>query len=116
MEENAKSKIEGNLALLNTALNLVSAMLVGASLYYSVYDYEAFTLCMRKINHQFKGKHIGLPLIGCGLAGAVWDITQLTEEEVMNHSSDLLNNFKDVKSIILDELTDMKVTIVHYER
>lgn len=24
-------------------------------------DYEALTLCMRKINHTFKGKHIGLP-------------------------------------------------------
>jgi O-acetyl-ADP-ribose deacetylase (regulator of RNase III) len=32
-------------------------------------DYEALTLCMRKINHEFKGKHIGLPKIGAGLAG-----------------------------------------------
>lgn len=32
-------------------------------------DYEALTLCMRKINHIFKGKKIGLPWIGCGLAG-----------------------------------------------
>ena len=33
-------------------------------------DYEAITLCMKKINHTFKGKSIGLPyVIGCGLAG-----------------------------------------------
>jgi len=32
-------------------------------------DYEALTLGLRKINHQFKGKRIGLPLIGGGLAG-----------------------------------------------
>jgi O-acetyl-ADP-ribose deacetylase (regulator of RNase III) len=32
-------------------------------------DYEALTLCMRKINHEFKGNDIGLPWIGCGLAG-----------------------------------------------
>ncbi len=33
-------------------------------------DYEALTLCMRKINSVFKGKHIGLPyVIGAGLAG-----------------------------------------------
>jgi len=33
-------------------------------------DYEALTLCMRKIGYRFKGQHIGLPyVIGCGLAG-----------------------------------------------
>lgn len=32
-------------------------------------DYEALTLCMRKLNKRFKGKRIGLPLIGGGLAG-----------------------------------------------
>ena len=32
-------------------------------------DYEALTMCMRKINHTFKGKRIGLPQIGAGLAG-----------------------------------------------
>ena len=58
-------------------------------------DYEALTLCMRKINHKFKSLHIGLPLIGCGLAGGDWET---------------------VKSIIADELTDMEVTIVHYDK
>ena len=32
-------------------------------------DYDALALCFKKMNHTFKGKHIGLPLIGCGLAG-----------------------------------------------
>lgn len=57
-------------------------------------DCTALRLCMMKINHEFKGKHIGLPLIGCGLAGGSWDV---------------------VKDIILSELTDCKVTIVHYK-
>ncbi len=35
-------------------------------------DYEALALCMRKMNHIFKGKHIGLPMIGAGLAGGDW--------------------------------------------
>ncbi len=61
----------------------------------SPFDYEAFTLCMKKINHTFKGRHIGLPLIGCGLAGA---------------------EFSKVKQIIEQELVDMEVTIVHYKK
>lgn len=32
-------------------------------------DYVALYLCMQKINHIFKGKKVGLPLIGGGLAG-----------------------------------------------
>ena len=54
-------------------------------------DYEAITLCLRKINHLYPGKRIGLPLIGCGLAGGDWNI---------------------VKKIIEKELKDMDVTIV----
>lgn len=55
-------------------------------------DYQALTLCMRKINHIFKGKHIGLPyLIGCGLAGG---------------------NKSIVEDIISSELKDMNVTLV----
>jgi len=57
----------------------------------SPYDYEAITLCMRKINHLFKGKSIGLPKIGCGLAGGDWTI---------------------VKKIFERELKDMDVTVV----
>ena len=59
-------------------------------------DYEALTLCLRKINNVFKGKHIGLPgLIGCGLAGG--------KEEV-------------VKEIIKKELKDCDVTIVYLNK
>lgn len=57
-------------------------------------DYEALVLCMRKINKIFKGKHIGLPLIGCGLAGGEW---------------------KKVKKIFQNELKDCTITVVHYK-
>ena len=56
-------------------------------------DYEALTLCLRKINFQFKGLRVGLPLIGCGLAGGDWNI---------------------VSEIIKKELIDCDVTIVFY--
>jgi O-acetyl-ADP-ribose deacetylase (regulator of RNase III) len=47
------------------------------------FDYEAFTLCMRKINNLFGGKHIGLPKIGAGLAGGDWDrIEKIIETEL----------------------------------
>jgi O-acetyl-ADP-ribose deacetylase (regulator of RNase III) len=58
-------------------------------------DYEALTLCMRKINHQFKGKHIGLPKIGAGLAGGDWNR---------------------IKKIIQTELKDCEVTVVIYNK
>jgi hypothetical protein len=58
-------------------------------------DYEAITLCMRKINIVFRNKHIGLPRIGCGLAGGDWEI---------------------VRSIIQKELKDCKVTVVIYDK
>lgn len=58
-------------------------------------DYEALILCLRKINHIFKGKHIGLPQIGCGLAGGDWDV---------------------VKKIIQTELRDCKVTVVIFKK
>ena len=55
-------------------------------------DYQALTLCMRKINRIFKGKHIGLPgFIGGGLAGG--DINK-------------------IRKIIRDELLDCDVSIV----
>ncbi len=57
-------------------------------------DYDALTLCMRKINHMFKGKHVGLPQIGAGKAKGDW--------------SKILH-------IIETELKDCTVTIVEYE-
>jgi O-acetyl-ADP-ribose deacetylase (regulator of RNase III) len=58
-------------------------------------DYDALRLCMRKINHKFKGRHVGLPKIGCGLAGGSWEI---------------------IKVIIQEELKDCKVTVVIYDK
>jgi|SRR6478609_4487349 len=54
-------------------------------------DYSALRLCMMKINHIFKGKAIGLPQIGAGLAGGNWNY---------------------IKRIIRSELKDMDVTVV----
>lgn len=56
-------------------------------------DYEALTICMRKMNETFNGLKIGLPgLIGCGLAGG---------------------NESIVKEIIKKELKDCYVTICY---
>lgn len=57
-------------------------------------DYEALTLCLRKMNYYFRGEHIGLPQIGCGLAGGDW---------------------KRVREIIQTELRNCKVTVVIYK-
>ena len=57
-------------------------------------DYIALIMCMKKINHLFKGKKIGLPMIGCGLAGGDWNR---------------------VKFIIKKELKDCDVTVVIYK-
>lgn len=57
-------------------------------------DYEAIALCMRKMNYIFKGKTIGLPQIGCGLAGGDWNT---------------------VKAIIKDNLPDCDTTVVIYD-
>lgn len=58
-------------------------------------DYEALTLCLRKMNTIFAGKRIGLPQIGAGLAGGDWDLIQ---------------------TIIKHELADCKVTVVIYKK
>lgn len=58
------------------------------------FDYEAFTVCMRKINVTFREKHIGMPRIGAGLAGGDWNL---------------------IETIIKKELKDCKVTIVNYK-
>lgn len=57
-------------------------------------DYEALALCLKKMNHEFKGKHIGLPMIGCGIAGGSWSI---------------------VSKLIQGHLYDCDVTIVEYD-
>lgn len=55
-------------------------------------DYQALELCLRKMNFLFKDKFIGLPKIGCGLAGGDWNI---------------------VSSMIQKEMKDCYVTIVN---
>lgn len=57
-------------------------------------DYNALELVLKKINFQFKPERIGLPLIGCGLAGGNWNV---------------------VKKIIQRQLKDCDVTVVHYK-
>lgn len=56
--------------------------------------YRSLILCFEKINYLFKGKHIGLPQIGCGLAGGDWE---------------------EVKKIIQRYLIDMDITVVNYK-
>lgn len=58
-------------------------------------DYEALTLVLRKLNNLYRGKKIGVPLIGAGLAGGDWER---------------------IKKIIETELKDMEVTIVHFKK
>lgn len=58
-------------------------------------DYEAVRKCMKSIKGNFSGKKIGLPLIGCGLAGGDWTT---------------------VLHIIRNELKDEDFTIVRYDK
>jgi O-acetyl-ADP-ribose deacetylase (regulator of RNase III) len=59
------------------------------------FDYDAFTLCARKMNHTFKGMHIGLPQIGSHLAGGDWE---------------------KIKIIIQNEFKDCVVTVVIFKQ
>lgn len=44
-------------------------------------DYDALILCLKKMNYIFKGKKLGLPQIGCGLAGGDWQtVRQMIDE------------------------------------
>lgn len=80
-------------------------------------DYEAIVLCMRKINKIFTGKHILLPLIGCGLAGAIWDWTkELGKIPLLEYNKFKKGIKKDVKTIIQEELKDCQVTVVYYNK
>ena len=57
--------------------------------------YRYIKKCMTAINVKFKSKRIGLPLIGCGLAGGDWKI---------------------VEKIVENTLVDCDVTIVEYKK
>lgn len=56
-------------------------------------DYDAVRMCMKKMNHFFKDKHIGLPKIGCAIGGLHWNMVEM---------------------IVQRELKDCNVTIVEY--
>lgn len=56
-------------------------------------DYEALILCLRKINHLYKGKSVAVPRMGAGLAGGDW---------------------AKIKGIIKHELSGMSVTIINF--
>ena len=58
-------------------------------------DYEAITLCMRKLNKKYKGLKIGLPQIGAGLAKGDWN---------------------KIKGIIINEMKDCNVTVVIFKK
>jgi len=94
---NKLGQIEAGLHFVNfcskeiNVVNCYTQFLMGTDKPYV--DYEALTLCMRKMNYYYKGRHIGLPKIGCGLAGGSWSV---------------------IKDIIEKELKDCKVTIVEY--
>ena len=46
-------------------------------------DYNAIRKAFKLIKEQFSGKRIGLPLIGCGLAGGDWNtVEKIIQEEL----------------------------------
>lgn len=55
-------------------------------------DYEALALCFKKINHMFRGQRVGLPWIGCGLAGGDKEVVKLL----------MINFLKDVDLTIVE--------------
>ena len=46
-------------------------------------DYDAILKVFTTLNKEYKGKTIGIPLIGCGLAGGDWSIV----EKLINEST-----------------------------
>lgn len=58
------------------------------------FDYNAFAVCLFKVNKRYAGKRIGLPRIGAGLAGGDWYA---------------------IERIIREQLVDCDVTIVNYK-
>lgn len=47
-------------------------------------DYDALTLCLKKLVMELAaGMHIGLPKIGCGLAGGDWSLVSRLIENIL---------------------------------
>ena len=65
------------------------------------FDPIAIILCMRKLNHEFKGKHIGVPYIGCGLASP--EPLRASRKEWFERC-------------LTDTMTDCEVTLVEYDK
>lgn len=57
--------------------------------------YRFIRSCLKEIKKHFPHKRIGLPLIGCGLAGGDWEV---------------------VKKIVEEELKGCDVTVVHFKK
>ncbi len=50
-------------------------------------NYDAIRSCMKKIKENFSGKKIGLPKMGCSLAGGDWAIvSKIIAEELGNEN------------------------------
>ena len=58
------------------------------------FDYEAFTICMRKMNYLFVGKRIGMPKIGAGLAGGDWNRIEKIIERELKDCHIIIVNYK----------------------
>lgn len=57
-------------------------------------DYQALTLIFKKLNHIYEDRNLGMPRIGCGLAGGDWEV---------------------VKGLIWQYMPKVKVTVVNYD-
>lgn len=73
MEENLDRKIEGHLALVNTALFSIAAILIGYALYLSVFHWQAFT--SSEADMFTYGQKFLVYGLGCLLAGIVFSIS-----------------------------------------
>lgn len=58
-------------------------------------NYLALEMCLVKMNHIFKGKRIGLPMVGAGIAGGDWS---------------------KIKKIMRKTLVDVHLTVVVYQK
>lgn len=66
-----------------TVLNLYTQVYPGSG--QDVFEYEAFAQSLRKMREEFPNARVGLPLIGCGLAGGdEQKVLNIIETELLN--------------------------------
>ena len=85
----------GSYTTVHTVINKSSRFIVNAYTHFNVnaeIDYVALALCLRKVNHNFNGKHILMPQLG---VDNVWST---------------------IKKIIEREFTNVKYTVVTYDK